>query len=127
MPGTDQTQRTFTRPRFTSILTLLLCAAPWPGAGAETTFDGVVIAIERGDSEKALNDLRALANRGDARAQYLLGLAYLEAKWVERNIPQALSWLQIAADGYDGSFATAAADDARKTLLNVGARVSGPT
>jgi TonB family protein len=110
----------------TASLVLLLCTAPWSSALPEATFDSVLSVIERGNSTQAVNDLLALANRGDARAQYLLGLAYLEAKWVELNIPQALSWLTLAADGYDGSFATSAADEARQALLKFESRVSGP-
>jgi TonB family protein len=122
----DTTPRVRFKRWGTTSLILLLGAASWSSARTETTFDGVVAAIEREDSRQAVTDLIALANRGDARAQYLLGLAYLEAKWVERSIPQALSWLQIAAEGYDGSFATSAADEARQALLKFVSRVSGP-
>jgi TonB family protein len=104
---------------------LLLLAAPLAGARVETTFEGAVAKIRDRDFDRAVNELQALANRGDTRARYLLGLAYLEAKWVPRDIPRALSWLQIAADGYDGSYARSAADEARQTLLKVGPQVSG--
>lgn len=107
-------------------LALLLCAAAWPAARDQSTFAGVADAITRMDSKQAIGGLIALANRGDARAQYWLGLAHLEGKWVEQNVPQAISWLQLAADGYDGSFATSVSAEARETLLKYGPAVSGP-
>jgi TonB family protein len=107
-------------------LVFLLCALPRVIAAAETTFDEAVSKIDQRRPQQAMADLTELANRGDARAQYFLGLAYLEAKWVERDIPRALSWLQIAADGYRGSFATSASDDAREALLKVAPHVAGP-
>lgn len=107
------------------IAALLMLAAPLAVARVETTFEGVVVKIRGRDFQQAVSELQELANRGDARAQYLLGLAYLEAKWVPQDIPQAISWLQIAADGYDGSYARSAADEARQTLLKVGSQVSG--
>jgi TonB family protein len=107
------------------IAALLLLAAPLAVARVETTFEGVVAKIRDRDFKQAVTELQELADRGDARAQYLLGLAYLEAKWVPQDIPQAISWLQIAADGYDGSYARSAADEARQTLLKVGSQVSG--
>lgn len=107
------------------ITAVLLLAAPLVVARVETTFEGVVAKIRDRDFKQAVSELQELANRGDARAQYLLGLAYLEAKWIAQDIPQAISWLQIAADGYDGSYARSAADEARQTLLKVGSQVSG--
>ena len=107
------------------IAALLMLSAPLAVARVETTFEGVVVKIRGRDFQQAVSELQELANRGDARAQYLLGLAYLEAKWVPQDIPQAISWLQIAADGYDGSYARSAADEASQTLLKVGSQVSG--
>ena len=94
-------------------------------ATAETTFDEAFSKIDQGRTSHAVADLTELAKRGDARAQYILGLAYLKAEWVERDMAQGLSWLQIAADGYRGSFATGVSDEARESLLKVGPYADG--
>jgi len=64
-----------------------MLAAPLAVARVETTFEGVVVKIRGRDFNQAVSELQEPANRGDARAQYLLGLAYLEAKWVPQDIP----------------------------------------
>jgi TPR repeat protein len=45
-----------------------------------------------------LDDLRAAASRGDAQAQYDLGVALDCGRGVKRNRAQALEWLRKAAD-----------------------------
>lgn len=47
-----------------------------------------LLLFHRGEKKQALPYLRAASERGDARAQYLLGLAYFNADNVERDWPR---------------------------------------
>lgn len=49
------------------------------------------------DDAGKLAELRADAERGDARAQRLLGLRYLRGRGVTQDHAQAATWLQRAA------------------------------
>ena len=70
-----------------------------------TSFCGSVIAgitegiaaIVKGDYVTALRELRPLAERGDAEAQYRLGRMYEFGKGVATDMAQALVWLRKSA------------------------------
>jgi TonB family protein len=70
-------------------------------------------------------DLQVLAAYGDDRAQYLLGIAYLEGRGTERDVVQGYAWLQIAARSNDGRFTLGGATAAKEALLRVSPQVSG--
>lgn len=55
-----------------------------------------LLLFHRGEKKKALPYLRAAADRGDARAQYLLGLAHFNADGVERDWPRAYALVNLA-------------------------------
>ena len=56
-------------------------------------------AYRRGDARAALDNLRPLARQeGDARAQLLLGLMYLQAMGVARSARRAADWFRQAAE-----------------------------
>lgn len=55
-----------------------------------------LLLFHRGEKKQALPYLRTAADRGDARAQYLLGLAYFNADNVERDWPQAYALVNLA-------------------------------
>jgi TPR repeat protein len=59
--------------------------------------DGVA-AHERGDYKTALVMLTEAANKGDARAQYMLGWIYNLGQGVAQDYEQAASWYRKAAD-----------------------------
>lgn len=94
-------------------------------AAQVVTFEDAILHLKGGDTREAIDELKGLAVRGDARAQYLLGLALIEGKLLSRDIPQGIAWLQVAANGYDGQFGRSAADDARRTLDEVLPQASG--
>jgi len=48
--------------------------------------------------QKAAEFRRLAADRGDVEAQYLLGLMYLQANGVEKDIPEATKWLTKSAE-----------------------------
>ena len=55
-------------------------------------------AFEQGDYATAQQEWTPLAQRGDAKAQYLLGLMHQEGRGVEQDSQQAMHWYQLAAD-----------------------------
>lgn len=54
--------------------------------------------IEQHAPQRSLADLQTLANRGDADAQWQLGLRYHNGEGVLRNDTQAMLWFQLAAE-----------------------------
>jgi len=54
-------------------------------------------AASKGDAA-AFAQLRALGNKGDAKAQYNLGLMYAEGTGVPRDFDQAVSWFRKSAE-----------------------------
>jgi TPR repeat protein len=69
-------------------------ASSAPAADLETG----VSAYQKGDYKTALSVFRAEAEKGDARAQYNLGVLYLTGHGVGRDPAQALLWDRRAAD-----------------------------
>lgn len=51
-----------------------------------------------GDFAKALQVFRPLAEKGQALAEYILGLMYTNAQGVPENYPEGLKWLQKAGE-----------------------------
>ncbi len=60
-------------------------------------FQAGVDASERGDYETALKEFRPLANKGDKRAQTILGEMHLLGIGVPRNYEEAGKWYRLAA------------------------------
>ena len=85
------------RPRAVAIAILLsLLATPvWAGLEEATA------ALKRGDYETALRELRPLAERGNADAQYSLGVMYYEGHGVPQDHAEEVRWYRKAANqGY---------------------------
>lgn len=74
-----------------SALLLLLNAAACEDRRADK-------AYLRGDYDKAVTDIEFLANGGEARAQYDLGLLYDQGKGVPQNDARAMYWYGLAAE-----------------------------
>ncbi len=78
--------------------TLGLTAPAWAG------LDKAEAAYLRGDYATALREWRPLAEQGDAKAQYNLGIMYDNGQGVPQDYAQALQWFRKAAEqGYDFS------------------------
>ncbi len=73
------------------VLALAACA---PAGDLETGFD----AYDRGDYATALEELRPLAEQGDAVAQTLLGSMYMNGEGVARDWAEAAKWFHLAAE-----------------------------
>ena len=77
-------------------LVVVLVAAP-----ACTDFEAGEEAYDRGDYATALKEFRPLAERGDARAQFRLGVMYTMGQGVPQDDKEAARWYRLAAtQGY---------------------------
>ena len=64
-----------------------------------------------GDSERTVEEMRALAEQGDAEAQFNLGLMYRAAEGVPQDDVQAHMWFNLAATQLPGEDRDAAVRD----------------
>ncbi len=78
-----------------AILAALLALAT--AAPARADVDDGVAALRRGDYGTARAELTPLAERGNARAQYLLGRMYARGAGVGRDVAEARRWYRRAA------------------------------
>jgi len=74
---------------------IALCLA---GAAAAGPFEDGQAAYANGDYQGAVQIWRPLAERGDPRAEYMLGLAFNLGRGVTRNDAMAVAWYRKAAD-----------------------------
>ncbi len=72
--------------------TLGLTAPAWAGA------DEGVAAYHRGDYATALREWRPLAEQGNAKAQFNLGLIYSKGRGVPQDYTEAARWYRRAAE-----------------------------
>jgi len=77
-------------------------AAPPPSApaqpAAQPTIADAQAAYERGDFGNAVSQFQVLADQGDARAQYTLGVMYANGQGVGQDPAQALRFYSLAAN-----------------------------
>ena len=97
-----------------ALLMLVLARAALAGP-----FEDAIAAYEAGDYATALQLFRPLADQGDVKAQYRLGVMYFHGLGVEQEYAEALNWLRKAADQGD-----AEAQTGLGLLYNTGARES---
>lgn len=55
-----------------------------------------LLLFNRGEKERSIPYLRAAADRGDARAQYMLGLAHFNADGVDEDWPRAYALISLS-------------------------------
>jgi TPR repeat protein len=65
---------------------------------AMADLDSADAAYERGDYKTAIVEFKALAEQGDAEAQYNLGMMYYEGEGVPEDYAAAVKWYRLAAD-----------------------------
>jgi TPR repeat protein len=89
------------RRRITTLLAGgMLALALFGSAGAGQFEDGQA-ASKRGDYSEAVRLWRPLAEQGDARAQFWLGLMYFNGQGLPQDFDQGATWFRKAADqGY---------------------------
>jgi len=77
--------------------TILLAALQLVAVPCHAGMNEGIDALKRNDFATAARELRPLAERGDAEAQYRLGLMYEYGKGFATDKSQAVSWLRKAA------------------------------
>ncbi len=71
--------------------TLGLTTPAWAG------WDEGLAADKRGDYATALREIRPLAERGDAKGQWALGVMYIKGRGVPQDYSKAHMWFNLAA------------------------------
>jgi TPR repeat protein len=61
-------------------------------------FDEAAAAFAAGDYNKVLEEVRPLAEQGDPRSQYAMGVLYENGFAVAKDLPQAAAWYLKAAE-----------------------------
>jgi len=79
------------------VLTLLLSIL-FAGSALAGPFEDASDAYEREDYATAVRLLRPLAERGDAAAQFQLGVMYDNGIGVRQNHAEAAKWYRLAAE-----------------------------
>ena len=73
----------------------------WTGCAAATDFDMAYQAYRSGGYQTVSRDFRRLAQEGDSRSQYLLGLLYMNGQGVDKAPERGIDWLKRSAEnGY---------------------------
>ncbi len=96
-------------------------AAPAPAP--ETPFDTASRLYQAGKQAEALVTLQQLAEAGDARAQYLVGLDMLEGKYIKLDNAQGFAYLVLATE--DTQWGDLVAPRAREARAVVEPQLSG--
>jgi uncharacterized protein len=96
----------------TKRLKYMLTCLLWPGSFAllsaslcAAAYDDAMSALADGDYRTAYRDFKALAEEGDAQAQYRLGVLLLFGQGVRQRTEEGIEWLKRAAD--NGSYLAA--------------------
>jgi TPR repeat protein len=82
--------------RATLVVLGLFCSIAVPVFA--TPFEDGLNALEGGNYKTAMRLLRPLAAAGDARAQFRIGVMYVEGRGVPVDYSEAVGWLLQAAD-----------------------------
>jgi TPR repeat protein len=90
----------------------------------EPPFDVASKLYEQGRQAEALVTLRQLAEAGDARAQYLVGLDLIEGKYIARDNAQGFAYLLLAEE--DTVWGDLVAPRAKEARAVVEPQLSGP-
>ena len=76
---------------------LALCS----GVSNATALDDAVAAYDRGDYVRAIRLWRPMAEKGNALAQFSLGIMYANGRGVTQNYREAVKWFRlVAAQGH---------------------------
>ena len=98
-------------------------AAPAATPAPETPFDAASRLYQQGRQAEALATLQKLAEAGDARAQYLVGLDLLEGQYIKRDNALGFAYLVLAAE--DKQWGDLVAPRAREARAVVEPQLSG--
>ena len=83
------------------VMSSLVVALLFAGAVKAGDYEDGVASYDRKDYERALFKFNRAAQRGEAPAQYNLGLIYYNGQGVAKDYTQAMRWYKLAAaQGY---------------------------
>jgi TPR repeat protein len=86
--------------RLLMALTMAL-SSMWSGPLSAQDFNKGLQAYLRGDFATVLQEWRPLAEKGDASAQFSLGVLYYNGRGVPQDYAEAVNWYRLAAEqGY---------------------------
>ncbi|MGV7230061.1 MAG: tetratricopeptide repeat protein, partial [Nitrospirales bacterium] len=80
--------------------TLLLLIVPIP---AHADFQAGLAAYDQGDYATALSEFLPLAQQGDVKAQFNMGILYEKGQGVPQDFQEAFRWYYLAAAQGDAS------------------------
>jgi TPR repeat protein len=83
---------------FKAAVAALIFAVGFAGLVAAGPLEDGRAAYEKGDYATAMRLLRPLAEQGDARAQFNLGIMYSEGQGVPQDYGTAVGWYRKAAE-----------------------------
>ena len=69
-----------------------LVVAAFSGPALAVEFADVYEQLLHGDKAQGMWGLASLAQSGDTRAQYVLGVAFIEGKTIERDLVRGYAW-----------------------------------
>ena len=92
-------------PTLRAVFAAWLMVAALAGAAAAGPFEDAKSAYEHGDYAIAVGLWRPLADEGDTRAQYNLGLMYANGQGVPQDAAEAVTWYRKAAAAQGDAFA----------------------
>jgi TPR repeat protein len=98
--------------------------APAAKPAPATPFDTASQLYEQGKQAEALVTLQKLAEAGDARAQYLVGLDLIEGQYIKRDNALGFAYLVLATE--DKQWGDLVAPRAREARAVVEPQLSGP-
>ena len=98
-------------------------ATPAATPAPEAPFDRASRLYQEGKQAEALVTLQQLAEAGDARAQYLVGLDLLEGKYIKLDNAQGFAYLVLATE--DTQWGDLVAPRAREARAVVEPQLSG--
>lgn len=78
-------------------IALCVCALLIVSPARAQDFGNAAAAYKRGDYATALEEWRALAEKGEARSQFMVGALYAAGKGVPRDYAEAAQWYRKAA------------------------------
>ena len=98
-------------------------AAPAATPAPETPFDAASRLYQQGRQAEALATLQKLAEAGDARAQYIVGLDLIEGQHIKRDNALGFAYLVLATE--DKQWGDLVAPRAREARAVVEPQLSG--
>lgn len=84
--------------KFAGVLVLAASVAGFGAPVLADRFSDAVDALQRRDYEAAMRLFMPLAERGNASAQFNVGVMYANGEGVARDVAQAANWYKKAAD-----------------------------